>query len=70
MEGIVRQHRFGLFVEAEGRCFESAELDELDVPEGTEVDVAPYLGVGDVRRATLRWTVFESTYTVDAREAS
>jgi len=67
MEGIVRQDCFGLFVDADGCRFESTELD---APEGTEVDVDPYLGVGDVRRATLRWTVFESTYTADAREAS
>jgi len=65
MIGTVQQDSGGLYVAAEGRRFESPDLDAT---EGTEVIVEPYMGIGDIARATLTWTVFESTYTVDARE--
>lgn len=65
MIGIVREGRHGLYCEADGRQFTSPDLD---APEGTEVNVEPYMGIGDIARATLTWTIFESTYTVDAQE--
>lgn len=67
MQGVVRQDRAGsIFVEADGRRYDSPELD---APEGTEVEVEPFTGFGDIACATLSWTLFESSYTVlDARE--
>lgn len=70
IDGVVREDGSGLFVEADGRRFESEELFELRPEEGTAVSVEPYLRVGDVRSATIRWTSFESTYVIHAVEAS
>jgi len=45
MTGVARQDSGGgPFVELDGRRFESPELD---APEGTDVDVEPYMGIGD-----------------------
>jgi hypothetical protein len=66
MIGVVRQDGAGnLFVETNGRRFES---QELDAPEGLIVDVEPYTGVGDVPRAVIRWTDFESQRIAEATE--
>lgn len=66
MTGIVREGPQGLYVEADGRRYESPDLD---APEGTEVNVDPYTGIDDNPRATITWKVLDSTYSIEAREA-
>lgn len=71
MTGTVHEGSRGRrWVEVEdGFTTRSFEHPDSDAPEGTEVNVEPYMGIGDVRRAELSWIIYGSTYHVfDARE--